>query len=135
MKKVLVSIWFVLAAGLAFGQDTTAAHPGNIMVVKDARLDKLMALYHDADTRNPSITGYRIQIYSESNRAAVLKVKDDFYAQFPNNRAFVVYQAPNFKLRIGNYRSRLEAYKDLLDISKLYSNAFIVKDELFLSDL
>lgn len=135
MRNVVASIWFICLAGLAFGQDSSLAHQGSITVVKDSRLDKLMDLYHDADSHNPSITGYRIQIFSEGNRAAVLKVKDDFYTQFPDKRAFVVYQAPNFKLRIGNYRSRLEAYKDLLDILKQYSNAFIVKDEIFLSDL
>ena len=108
---------------------------GSVEIIKDPRLDKLMDMYKDIDTKNPVTTGYRIQIYSESNRAEVQKVKDKFYAQFPGKRPFIVYNAPNFKLRIGNYRSRMEAFKDLTEVLTAYSTAFIVKDEINLSDL
>jgi hypothetical protein len=39
----------------------------------------------------------------------------------------MVYETPNYKIWIGNFRSRLEADKALIKIKKKYINAFIFK--------
>ena len=78
--------------------------------------------------------GYRIQIYFGQNRTKANEVKTDFLQLFPKTGAYLVYQQPNFKIRVGDFRSRLEASKFLKDIQSLYAAAFIVKDEVKLPE-
>jgi hypothetical protein len=122
---------------LSIGYFATAQNngPGKVQIVKDSRVDELMELVHAEDMKSPGITGFRIQVFSSGNRGEAQKMKDAVYAQFPNMRPVIQYQAPNYKLRIGAYRSRMDAFKDLQDLQPVYTNAFIVKDELGLGEL
>ena len=42
---------------------------------------------------------------------------------------------PNFKIRVGNFRSRLEAYKFMRSLAAAFSNSFIVNDEIVIPEL
>jgi hypothetical protein len=132
MKQLLTLMILVSASYIAIAQNNGS---GKIEIIKDARVDQLMELYHAEDLRSPGVPGYRIQVFSSSNRSETQKMKDDIYAQFPTMRPVMQYQAPNYKLRIGAYRSRMDAFKDLLELQPVYTNAFIVKDELGLGEL
>lgn len=75
--------------------------------------------------------GYRIQIYSGKSRWEATKVKSDFISKHGDETEInLVYQAPNFKLRIGNYRERIIANKHLNKIKETHPSAFLVKDEI-----
>ncbi|MDX2000855.1 MAG: SPOR domain-containing protein [Chitinophagales bacterium] len=128
--KQLLTVCCLLVSMFAVSQNS-----GNIEIVADSRLDELMDLYHKEDSKSPVVMGYRIQLFSSSSRSEAQAQKDKFYAQFPDIRPFIEYQAPNFKLRIGTYRNRMEAYRDLTRVNLLYPNAFIVKTEIPLNDL
>ena len=108
---------------------------GAVVYIQDDRLDGLYELYLEKLRENPTIQGYRIQIISGANRDAVNNVKKKFYSKFPELRPYVVYQQPNFKLRVGNFRTRLEAYKQWKDIEAFFPDAFIIRDNLQVSDL
>ncbi len=81
-----------------------------------------------------TMSGYRIQIYFGSDRTKANEVKTDFLQLFPNKGAYLIYQQPNFKIRVGDHKTRLEAMKFLKEIQSLYSAAFIVKDEVKLPE-
>ncbi len=81
-----------------------------------------------------TMPGYRVQIYFGSDRTKANEVKTDFLQLFPNKGAYLVYQQPNFKIRVGDYKTRLEAMKFLREVQDLYSAAFIVKDEVKLPE-
>ena len=81
-----------------------------------------------------TMPGYRVQIYFGSDRTKANEVKTDFLQLFPNEGAYLVYQQPNFKIRVGDYKTRLEAMKFLKEVQSLYSAAFIVKDEVKLPE-
>jgi hypothetical protein len=46
----------------------------------------------------------------------------------------MTYQQPNFKIRVGDFKTRLEALKFLKEVQGLYSTAFIVKDDVKLPE-
>jgi hypothetical protein len=81
-----------------------------------------------------SMPGYRIQIYFGPNRTTANEIKTDFLQLFPKMGAYLVYQQPNFKIRVGDFKYRLEAMKFLKEIQHLHSAAFIVKDEVKLPE-
>ncbi len=81
-----------------------------------------------------TMPGFRIQIYFGNDRTRANEIKTDFLQLFPNTGTYLIYQQPNFKIRVGDYKTRLEAMKFLKEIQSLYSAAFIVKDEVKLPE-
>lgn len=107
----------------------------SIEIIQDSRVDTLISRYSQVKQKHESIEGYRIQISAGSNRNNVYQTKSQFYQNFPDIKQYIIYQSPNFKLRVGNYRTRLEAYKDLQEILPLFNGAFIIRDEIKISEL
>ena len=79
------------------------------------------------------INGYRIQIaaYSGVNSKSQAEyAKNSFSSLFPYTKVYLVYTEPYFKVRVGNYYTRLQAYKDLENIKLTYPSAYIVPDKI-----
>ncbi len=77
--------------------------------------------------------GYRIQIFSSSSKTArkkALQLISTFRLQYQglNIEPYLKYKDPNFKVRVGDFRTKSDAMKVLQDIQKRYYNAFIVVD-------
>ncbi|MEQ8625155.1 MAG: SPOR domain-containing protein [Vicingaceae bacterium] len=99
---------------------------GTLKVVQDKNIDVLVKNYSE----EKKFTGYRIQLFAGNSKVEAVKVKSDFISKFENNYPEVIYQVPNFKVRVGNFRDRLEATK-MLEIYKAeYPYAFIVQDNI-----
>lgn len=124
-----------LILSLALFFSATAFAQSSIEVIRDPRVDTLVSRYKEVHSRKESIDGYRIQIIAGSNRTNVYQVKSQFYKLFPDITQYLIYQAPNFKLRVGSYRTRLEAQKDLEQIIPEFKGAFIIRDEIKISEL
>lgn len=82
-----------------------------------------------------TMPGYRVQIYFGPQRIKATEVKTDFLHIYPNVGAYLVYHQPNFKIRVGDFKTRLEAMKFLKELQPLYSTAFLVKDDVKLPEL
>jgi len=41
--------------------------------------------------------------------------------------ATIVFNTPNYKVWVGNYRTRIEAEKNLVDIKDSYKNVLLIK--------
>lgn len=126
--KFLFSCMLLFVCGAIYAQ-------GSIEIIQDARVDTLISRYTQVKQKQSSIEGYRIQISAGSNRNIIYQTKSQFYQNFPEIKQYIVYQSPNFKLRVGNYRTRLEAYKDLQEIQPQFNGAFIIRDEIKISEL
>lgn len=68
---------------------------------------------------------YKIQLYSGNLKNAE-EVKKDFDYQF-NFSSTIKYESPNYKVWIGNFRTRLEADRAMLKIDDSFQTAFIIK--------
>jgi hypothetical protein len=63
------------------------------------------------------------------------KTRDSFEETFQTIPAYLQYIDPDFKIRVGNYHTRLEAIPDLQRIRKLYPASYPVKTEITLEEL
>ena len=126
---------FIFLLPILFFTSRGFSQTSSVTIIRDARVDTLVSRYAEAHRSKAGIEGYRVQVAAGSNRNNVYKVKSDFYRQFPSIKQYLIYQAPNFKLRVGNYRTRLEAYRDLQKIIPSFNGAFIIRDEIKLSEL
>ena len=79
--------------------------------------------------------GFRVQIHFGSEKAKALEVKTKYLTLHYETPVYLDYQQPYFKIRVGDFRTKLEAYKFLQTISGDFPGAFIVSDEIKLPPL
>lgn len=100
--------------------------PGKVTYLVSPAIEKLMSDY--ADRKHP-LRGYRVQIFL-GDRAAAENIKRAFLQKHAEIPAYLSWLAPNFKLRVGDFRTRLEAEKMLHELRTTYPGCFIVPDEV-----
>ena len=69
--------------------------------------------------------GYRIQLYN-GNEQKARKFRARFGVEFPNNFSKLVYNAPEWKVQVGNYKTKLEADKDLIKFREKFSGIIVI---------
>lgn len=104
----------------------TPSSKGSFDINADSNFYQLIASTIEANRSNRKIQGYRIQIYFGGNRREASKVKARFLNKYPEKSAYTIYQQPNFKIRVGNFRNKLEAQKLYHELSKRFNTVFIV---------
>jgi|GEM_PF-2405913 len=72
--------------------------------------------------------GVRIQIYSGPDRGKANQVKMSFMKNFPGIRAYLMYAAPNFRVRVGDFKSRSDAMALYHQLTDNYKSVMIVPD-------
>ncbi len=106
---------------------------GQVNIMQDNRIKSLMNKQIRIDDKNPGFAGYRVQIFFDSGSQARTKaneVKSKFLTLYPDVAAYLTYEQPFFKIRVGDFRNMLEAqgFKNVLSTD--FSNAFIVSDKI-----
>ena len=97
---------------------------------QDSLVNQLIERQKTLNAQKMTMSGYRIQLYFGGDRARANTMRLDFLQQYPDVGAYVIYQQPNFKLRIGDFKARMEAVNFLKEMQPGYSMAFIVADEV-----
>ena len=108
---------------------------GKIIYSEDRRIAVLFKRYLDENARKPGIDGYRIQLYFGNEREKAREVKTSFLRQFSEISANESYQQPNFRVRVGDFRTRLEALRFLKQVSTSFPSAFVVTDQINLREI
>lgn len=110
---------------------TLTVENANAQTVSDDSLTKLLAeRYRKIAAAKMSRPGYRIQIYFGTDRVRANEIRAEFMRFYPETGAYLVYQQPNFKVRVGDFRTRLEAQGFHHSIADRYTPSFIVPDEV-----
>jgi hypothetical protein len=99
---------------------------GVFNISKNEKFDLLLQEYLE----QKKVMGYRIQLFAGNKKLDALKMKVDFMKLYPEINPEIIYQQPNFKVRVGNYRNRLEAQKFLALYKIDFTSSFLVKDEI-----
>lgn len=109
---------------------------GRLTIVQDRGIDTLISRSIMANSKlktmegSPGIQGFRIQIYYSSVRNAreeSARARAEFINKFPDIVSYVQYQEPGyFMVRVGDYRTKTELYKDLIAIRRVFPNAYHV---------
>lgn len=110
----------------------------NIVVVQNSNIPKLAEAHRNANLKVGVIEGYRVQVFFDSgnnSKSNAETARAKFSAQYPNVPTYLSFKEPNFKVRVGDFRTRNEARGFLKQISVEYSNAFVIKDEIKLPSL
>lgn len=74
--------------------------------------------------------GYRILAYNGSERKFVMDLRKSILRRLPEEKDYLTYAQPNFKLKIGDFFTRVEAQQVLNQIQDLIPNAQIVQEQI-----
>ena len=97
---------FVATDSLSLNSDSI--QPGNLKVTGDERLSSMIEKFVEINQDDcPDIVqGYRVQIFSSSGTGSSQKareIRNKFLSLYPKLQAYTDYEAPNFRVRIGNF--------------------------------
>lgn len=134
MKKnnlFLIIIGFVLITISSFAQNK-----GVILIKGDnIYLDSLIDKNTNKNKFNKTISGYRIQLFSGNERNNANNLKTKFLKLYPNQVAYLTYQQPYFKIRVGDFRTKLEAKLFYNKIKNDFEECIIIADKINLPKL
>ncbi len=85
----------------------------------------------------PLVEGYRIQIFKDSGNDALDEahlVMDKFHEDFPEIAAYLSFQEPYYRVRVGDFKTRLDALGQLEKIKKKFRNVWVIKDYIYFSE-
>lgn len=103
---------------------------GDLNIYQDSGIDSLIGRYILYNLRLNGLEGFRIQIYNSSNKNAREesgKVRAEFMSRFPDIVSYASFDKPSYyKIRTGNYRTRIEGTRYLLMIRKVFPDAILV---------
>ncbi|MDZ4666517.1 MAG: SPOR domain-containing protein [bacterium] len=106
-----------------------------VKVISDPKLDSLIERNIEINKSQQTIDGYRIQLFSGSERNNAHALRGRFKVEFPNVEVYLIYQQPYFKLRVGDFRNLIEAQEMYIKLQKSYEQLLIVPDKINLPKL
>ncbi|WP_394994567.1 SPOR domain-containing protein [Emticicia sp.] len=92
----------------------------------DIALDSISV--HNKTVRYSS--GYRIQVFVGNDRKEVDEAKSYIYQNFPELSTYLTFSQPTYKLKAGDFTSRLDAERYYSSIRQRYSMAMIISEKI-----
>lgn len=122
---------------ICFSGSSLFSQQGDIKVVKDNRIDALVKKQSEITPPEvkPQIEGFRIQVFFDSDRELINDARSRFIAQFPKVDTYIKFNTPNYYLKVGDFRTRLEAEKVKSKIEAEFPTSFIIKEKIYLPRL
>ena len=105
---------------------TSFSQNGQITIDADPRIDDLIIQQTEINKEEGGVSGYRIQIKNTTTQKDANALRARFSRDFPELKSYLEYKAPYYKIRIGDYLTKLEAQKDLKEIKRKYRGAYPV---------
>lgn len=106
--------------------DTTFNTKGEIISINQKGVDKLVSKYKQILKKTGGVEGWRIQLIFKDQKEEILPYQIKFTNLYPDIPVQIAFDSPNYKLTVGNFRTRNEALKIKHQISKNFPGAYPV---------
>ena len=146
MSRKILTALFILAIPFGFCNSqafvktselfTRPENSGSLVIYQSPAIDTLLSRYIISNRKvrtlegTHGMPGFRIQIYYSSVRTAreeSAKARAEFMNRFPDMVSYAQYQEPGwFMVRVGDYRTKNDCYKELLEVRREFPNAYPV---------
>src|SRR5664279_4798444 len=138
-STMIVRSQFYVKTSDLFSSNNDNQHVGKLNIIQDPALDTLISRYIlgyiNLEQKNGGVEGmegYRIQIYNSSKRNTREesgKARAEFISKFTDIVSYLLFAEPGYyKIRVGDFRTKTEATRIFLLISKVFPDAYIVPD-------
>ncbi len=132
LKYGLFLCFLLILPGMITAQHADSAS-GKTEIIRDQRLDMLLNKHIQVNQAIKTMDGFRIQLFSDSGNNSKTKAqaaRDEFQTKFSGVGVYLTFKSPNYQVRVGDFRTRLDAQRFLNEISADYSSAFIITDHI-----
>lgn len=135
MKKYGLFCLLICMAAFANAQMVKDTISHSVYVVKDSRFDLLTKKKAEinkksADSKKPN-KGYRIQVLNTTDRNQALNTKSRLLTIYPEHKTYLMYQAPYFKIRIGNFVEKSEADDLKKELARMFpTGVFVIPSDI-----
>jgi hypothetical protein len=143
LHKAAVPLIFLIAAasaGTTLAQTTTdifsrleSSRPGqgSVRISQDPNIRNMVNLHLTQQKKMNGIRGYRICIYLDSGQEANKKAdqeRSEFISRYEDIKSYKKFEYPYFKVYVGDFRTKSEAWRLLKLMEHDYPDAFIRED-------
>jgi hypothetical protein len=146
MKRILLILGFaLLCAGMQaqevetapvdstlLGKDILTVLGPNAQVYQSAEIKQALTDYVKANA-SKTISGYRIRVYYDNSPQARTRseaIVNTLETLYPEHKVYRSFESPNYKVLLGNFRSKDEALRIFNQLKKTYPTAYIIKDNI-----
>ena len=137
MRNTLLLLYLIIAS-TAFSQNDTPAE-GTITINQNEQISELVNRHIEINkSKEGKIDGWRVQIYNSSgtnSRVEAQNVRKLFLSKYPEETAYLIYQPPFFKMRVGDFRTKEEAYSFYKQLLPDFPVSYLVSDQINLPKL
>ena len=127
LKLALLTTLVISIHNFSFSQ--VANDTGKVEFIQEYKIQELLNKHIEINSK-AAIKGYRIKIHFGADKNQAYEIKRKFSEKFPDVPAYAKYDQPNFNIRVGDYRTKLEAYKFLKEVQVEFPSAFLVQDDI-----
>ena len=126
MARIYCTLTFFFLSIACFAQS------GQVEIIRDPKLDILVKRQGlpIPPATSPQINGYRLQIFFDTDRKSVESARAKFIAMHPKIDTYMIYNAPNYILKVGDLRSSYEAERLKSNVVSTFPTAFVVKEKV-----
>ena len=133
--KITVFVGLLILPSFIFAQTR-----GKVEVDKDPKVDSLIGNYLVGGKAAKggaaaSSYGFRIQVFNGSDRNRAYTAQAKIQDRFPELHTYLSYRDPNFKVKVGDFRSRLEAEKMVEEMRPAFTGMYIISEKINLPKL
>jgi hypothetical protein len=132
LTVIFFTFLFLLQATSLFSQEARK-DSGNIRLIQDDKMDLLVSKHILINQNRKGVDGFRIQIFFDSgnnSKTRAQSIYESFQFKYPNVGAYLTFKTPNYKVRVGDFRTKLDAQRFLNEIIPDYPNAWIIEDQI-----
>ncbi|MBF4467194.1 SPOR domain-containing protein [Flavobacterium sp. LC2016-12] len=119
-KRVFLTLTMLTLAYNINAQDQ------NLTVNQDPKFEQLLNDKRKINTSISTNDTYKIQIFSGKSDEAK-KTLSDFKRENSDIDGTIIFNTPNYKVIVGNFKTRIEAERNLAEIKKRYKLVFLIK--------
>ncbi len=123
LSKHNLLYFFILSSLFCF---TSNGQDGKTNVSVDPKIDQLLKEKRKLNTGLFLNEGYKIQIFYGNSEESKKKLQE-FKKEFKDLDGTIIFNSPNYKVWIGNFKTRIEVERAMVDIKKKYPTALIIK--------
>lgn len=116
----------LLLFSILFSTAKMGAQNSNLTVNADPKFEQLLTEKRKLNINLNYTDRYKIQIFNGVSENAK-KTLSEFRQEYKNLDGTIIFNTPNYKVWIGNFRTRMEAERYMIDLQKKYKNVFLIK--------
>jgi len=132
--KYLLAVFLMVCLFHAPAMAQVKADTGSLTVIQDTLIDYLLSKHQQGLIEKKMVTGYRVQIIASTDRNKVIQEKTAFLQIFPDDKIYMNYFQPNYRLRAGDFKTKIEANQYLKKVLHYFPAAWVVNDNINVID-